>query len=114
MEKNLSCNLIWVALIAGWAELGVKDPSGKINSSRDKTAAAVSEQGREKGGEDLAPKAQVALLDVPFCSPNDTFPTGNTSVITQVASGSGPPKPITSAPKTRKHPLVFHVLFGQH
>lgn len=35
-KNSLSHNVIWVALIAGWAELGVQDPSGKIKCSKDK------------------------------------------------------------------------------
>ena len=29
-QNSLSCNLIWVALIAGWAELGTKGPLEKL------------------------------------------------------------------------------------
>lgn len=57
---------------------------------------------------------EVALLDVTFCSTNDTFQQKTLPIITHVASGSGPPKPVTSVPKTRKHPLVFPLLFWEH
>ena len=63
-----------------------------------------------------SPGTQLALLDVAICSANDTFLQKTLPFSTANHHSLGlwiRPKPITSVPKKRKRPLVFHLLLWE-